>query len=210
MELICKHCGKVCSTRRSLGQHQSFCRSNPTPRQCQFVIFNRTRGPWNKGLNKAIDRRVARSSETLRAGYADGRLKTFGACSSTYLGTDAHRRSSSRGGGYKERAGRSKKTYVEDSFGKITCLQSSYEARLADLLNSMCIKWKRPGALTYGDKKRYFSDFYLTDYDLYLDTKNEYLARLDAEKIRQVCATGKRVHIIRECQICEEYIRTLL
>jgi hypothetical protein len=37
---------------------------------------------------------------------------------------------------------------------------------------------------TDGDKKRrYYPDFYLPEYDIYVDTKNPYLMKCDARKI---------------------------
>ena len=49
----------------------------------------------------------------------------------------------------------------------------------------MSINWVRPKALKY-DGRNYFADFYLPDYDLWLDPKNNYKALLDAEKIQKV------------------------
>lgn len=86
-------------------------------------------------------------------------------------------------GGYQENAGRSKKFKIEDSFGKLVTVQSTYELATAEILNELGILWIRPGALKY-DGRNYFPDFYLTELDLYLDPKNNYLAIKDAEKIR--------------------------
>lgn len=95
-------------------------------------------------------------------------------------------------GGYRENAGRTKKHHVPDSFGTTVCLQSTHELAVADWLNASNIKWKREGCFFYGSR-RYFPDFHLVESDIYLDVKNEYLIKVDAEKIRQVCEQNPTV-----------------
>ena len=62
--------------------------------------------------------------------------------------------------------------------GTIVNLDSSYERKLAKLFDDNNIRWIRPKPLdwysTDGIKHHYFPDFYLVDYDVYLDPKNEY------------------------------------
>jgi len=68
-------------------------------------------------------------------------------------------------------------------------LQSSYELRYADWLDKNNIKWNREGVFQYslnGKAKKYYPDFYLVEKDLYVDTKNEYLIKIDKEKITAV------------------------
>lgn len=73
--------------------------------------------------------------------------------------------------------------------GTIVNLQSSYEVKVAQSLDEQQIDWIRPSYITYIQddvEKRYYPDFYLPDYDLYLDPKNDYLIENDIEKIRLV------------------------
>ena len=54
------------------------------------------------------------------------------------------------------------------------CLQSTYESRLATILDELNIKWIRPTFLRYnidGKSKRYWPDFLLVDVNIYLDPK---------------------------------------
>jgi hypothetical protein len=112
-------------------------------------------------------------------------------------------------GGYRENAGRSKKFKVEDSFGKETTLQSTYELRCSEILNELSIKWIRPKALKY-DNKNYFADFYLPDFDLYLDPKNDYKAKLDKDKIDKVKTQNSvKVYILLEEHLTQDYIKSL-
>ena len=69
----------------------------------------------------------------------------------------------------------------------------------------MGICWNRPKALYYGDR-RYFADFYLVDFDIYLDPKNDY----DEEKIRLVREENNiSLFVLLEHQINEDYITHL-
>ena len=69
-------------------------------------------------------------------------------------------------------------------------LDSSYELRIAKLFDKQKIYWIRPKYLIWLDSNRkshrYYPDFYLPIYDLYLDSKNDYLIKIDKEKIKKV------------------------
>jgi hypothetical protein len=136
-----------------------------------------------------------------------------GFCSPDYVGSEKHRQSSAKGGGYKERAGRSKGAFRIDGYGVKTWLQSSYETQLADIMTQNDILWCRPKALSYNDgdrDRKYYPDFFLPDYDLYLDTKNDYLAKVDAGKIELVRNQhGIQLFIITQKQITLEYLQSL-
>jgi hypothetical protein len=59
--------------------------------------------------------------------------------------------------------------------------------------------------------KNYFADFYLPEYDLYLDPKNDYKAKLDADKIRKVIEQNNvRVFVLLKTQLTKEYITSLV
>ena len=66
-------------------------------------------------------------------------------------------------------------------------LDSSYELKVAQCLDENSISWIRPKSLKWNDNgqlRRYIPDFYLPDYDVYLDPKNDYLIKKDERKIR--------------------------
>jgi len=75
--------------------------------------------------------------------------------------------------------------WYESPYAGKVFLESSYEALVAKSLDESCIRWIRPEYLRYGEKK-YYPDFYLVDYDVYLDPKNDYLITIDTPKILQV------------------------
>jgi len=113
-------------------------------------------------------------------------------------------------GGYRPNAGRSKKFKVKDSLGNDTTLQSTYELECSEILNLLSIRWIRPKALKY-DNKNYFADFYLLDYDVYLDPKNNYKAKQDKEKIEKVIEqNGVKVFVLLKEQLNNEYILSVI
>ena len=76
-------------------------------------------------------------------------------------------------------------------------LDSSYEVTLAQDLDKNNIKWERPKSLLWkfnGKEHRYYPDFFLPDYNIFVDTKNDYLINninprfgiKDVEKIKFV------------------------
>ncbi len=108
-----------------------------------------------------------------------------------------------------------KHSTVMDSFGTIVRLESSYESLLANILNTLSINWIRPGPLHYVDnlmkKHRYFPDFYLVDYDIYLDPKNNYLIVKDADKIKNVSIQNKvNIVIVSKDNLTQDFIRDLV
>ena len=80
--------------------------------------------------------------------------------------------------------------YYETKNGESVYLQSSFELAVAKSLDENHIEWVRPTPLTWTDENmtqhRYYPDFYLPTFDVYLDPKNEYLIQQDFMKIKSV------------------------
>lgn len=76
---------------------------------------------------------------------------------------------------------------------------STWEVEIAKFLDNKNIKWERHKDLRiqYIDKKginrRYYPDFYLPEYKIYLDPKNPYKLKLDKEKMGIV---SKQINIL--------------
>lgn len=85
------------------------------------------------------------------------------------------------------------KGYYTSPFAGEVWLESSYELRVAQDLDANYISWKRPEYLIWfdqrGQERKYFPDFYLPEYDVYLDPKNSYLIEQDEYKIESVRKT---------------------
>jgi hypothetical protein len=180
----CKFCNKECKNLNSLRNHERLCPHNSERVYVSHTTKEKGYTAWNKGLSKETDGRVAKNAESLMLAYKEGRAKIQDIC--LISKEERSRRAIAQGlGGYQEGAGRTNKFFIEDSFGKMTCLQGTYELECATVLNNLGIMWIRPKALKY-DNRNYFADFYLPDYKIYLDPKNDYKARLDSDKIEKV------------------------
>ena len=73
---------------------------------------------------------------------------------------------------------------------KNICLDSSYEVKIAKDLDKNNILWTRPAHFLWrdgtGEQHRYYPDFYLPKFNVYLDPKNDYLIKKDKNKIKRV------------------------
>lgn len=97
--------------------------------------------------------------------------------------------------------------------GNFVYLQSSYEIKLAEILDLLELDWTRPEPLMWVDDNglghRYYPDFKVGKF--FLDTKNDFLALKDARKIKLVNIQNKvDVKIIRKEQITKEFISSLI
>jgi hypothetical protein len=66
-------------------------------------------------------------------------------------------------------------------------LESSYEVRVAEILDKLNVEWERvrQGYVwdDNGKKRRYIPDFYLPKQNIFLDPKNDFLIKKDKQKI---------------------------
>jgi len=60
-------------------------------------------------------------------------------------------------------------------------------------------------------RRKYYPDFYLSEYDVYLDPKNDWLIQTDSEKIRRCCKQNNiRVFILKENQLEWNKIKNII
>lgn len=205
--LACSYCQKQCKNKNSHSNHERTCPSNPN-RKYKNGMTGKT--AWNKGLTKENNNIVASYGKTISEGFRNGNRQLAGAA---VWSTEQRRDHALKNnlGGYRENAGRSKKFKYNDSFGNEVCLQSSYELTCAKILDELSINWVRPKSIKYDGNRRYFPDFYLVDYGIYLDPKNNFLARKDQEKIDKVSVQNNvKVIILTEEMLDKEYIKNIV
>jgi len=94
-------------------------------------------------------------------------------------------------------------------------LESSFEVRTAIILDSLDIQWikVRKGYVwdDNGKTRRYIPDFYLPDYNIFLDPKNDYLIKKDKKKIDSAMLLNNiKVVVLADNQISETFIKDLL
>lgn len=211
--LNCVHCNKECKNANSHRNHERTCPSNLN----RVLHTNGMTGKpsWNKGLTIETDERVKQSRVAFKiSGKAAEKAlnRTDDEKEAIRIKrNETAKRNGNIFGGYRENAGRSKKFRVIDSFGLEVCLQSTYELLCSEILNELGINWIRPKAIKYDTKRNYFADFYLVDYDIYLDPKNDYKAKLDEEKISKVIEQNNvKLFVLLKQNITIDYIQSLL
>lgn len=88
-------------------------------------------------------------------------------------------------------------------------LDSSWELALAKRLDNQNIQWVRPEPLLWldddGKAHNYFPDFYLPEYDLYLDPKNPYAIKNQQKKLKILLTQYSNINIICSLEECENY-----
>lgn len=105
--------------------------------------------------------------------------------------------------------------YYRDTNGNIIFLQSSYEVTVAKELDKNKIKWLRPEPFIWEDdvgiNHRYYPDFFLPKYNIYLDPKNSYLIEEHKEKISRVQKQNNvKILILKENQLHWKDIKWLI
>lgn len=89
-------------------------------------------------------------------------------------------------------------------------LDSSWELALAKRLDELEIKWERPEPLKWIDQDglihNYFPDFYLPDYDIYLDPKNPRAAEVQKKKIDILKSTYHNLIFINDLTECKTFM----
>ena len=88
-------------------------------------------------------------------------------------------------------------------------LDSTWELELAKRLDSLGIDWIRPEPIKWIDgenvEHNYFADFYLKNYDIYLDPKNPYAIKAQKEKLKYLLTQHKNIIIIETLEECKNF-----
>lgn len=161
---------------------------------------------WNKGLTEKDHLSVKQNSDSLRKGYESGRLVNAfkGKQHTKEAKKSMSQKAKQRGLGGRFYRKVFKHKRKDD---KIVLLDSSYELKVAKDLDKYNIFWERPKPFIWfdsnGEDHRYYPDFYLVDFDVYLDPKNDYLIQKDQDKIKRVQKQNKIKVIILNSQQLE-------
>lgn len=88
-------------------------------------------------------------------------------------------------------------------------LDSTWELVLAERLDEQNIKWYRPPPIPWVDESgithNYFPDFYLPDYDLFLDPKNPQAIKVQKHKLKCLLSQYKNIIILGTLKECEQF-----
>jgi hypothetical protein len=88
-------------------------------------------------------------------------------------------------------------------------LDSTWELELAKRLNDINVEWIRPNPIIWIDKEgnshHYFPDFYLPEYNLFLDPKNPQAVRVQQTKLDILLQQHPNIKILFSLKECKEF-----
>lgn len=208
---ICKHCniGFEGLSTANKANHTRWCLSNP--KRSEYI-------KKNSGSQLQTPESIAKRSLGIKRAHADGKYD-----GSAKKGVDTKRANGNIGhteaskelirqkalASNHRRLLRSIRPYMCVD-GTIVMLDSSWEEALAKRLDDVGIKWIRPDTpIRYQSKDgvyhNYFPDFYLVDYNLYLDPKNPAALAAQKEKIDILMNQMDNLIIIENLNECEQF-----
>ena len=178
---ICKHCKKEFEglTTSAKANHSRWCLENPK------------RSTYGGGCKQMHTKEsVAKRTAGIKKAYADGKYdNVIRKGNNGYKHTNQTKELLSQKGlaSKHRRLVRSIRQYVRKD-GTVVMLDSSWEEALAKRLDETGVDWIRPNEpIPYigsdGKSHNYFPDFYLPEYDLYLDPKNPIAMRVQKDKL---------------------------
>jgi hypothetical protein len=183
--LLCQHCQKECKNENSLRNHERLCKDNPNK---QKHTGGRRIGTvaWNKGKSQRDYPNLSRPKQ---------KGKLFGSALTGH--TEETKRKISEKLSINNKGGRSKWYVVSGQK-----VQGTWERDIAIKLDELGVKWKKlktnHDILKYimGEKeKSYTPDFYLPDFDVFLEIKGYWWGR-DREKMDIVLKTYPEKNIV--------------
>jgi hypothetical protein len=191
----CKHCKKefdISSYPKGwMANHSRWCPSNPKINEYKAIGTC-----WNKGLTKDTDQRLSLMSQSIKNAHKNNKYKhidrkDFGGTKKWKPDTRQKISKAAR----KSKHRRLQRNIIEY---KGILFDSTWEVRLAKKLDSEKILWIRPDPIQYIDKKgltrNYFPDFYLPEYNIFIDPKNPQAYLVQKDKID--CLTKQFDNII--------------
>lgn len=202
----CKHCKLEFDISDKpngwMANHSRWCKCNPKrSTYCNSCV---------KGLQQGYIRNKERIRRKLRKAWKDGKysnVKFDSWVGKTHSVATKLKMSQSALRSDHRRLVKSCRHYVTKRGDKVL-LDSSWEELLAIRLDALNIDWIRPPPLTYehdGKIHKYFPDFYLPKYDLYLDPKNPYAIKIQSEKISILLELYPNIRILSSKSECKNF-----
>ena len=206
---ICKYCGNERKNSNSLRNHERLCKLNP---ERSTTLFQNE--DFQKNRNKSNQYIKALETGTVYSLPEESRKKLSDSAKTRVV--TQKRRDKMREYAISRNLGghtSKQKLYFEKKTGEVIYLQSSYEINFAKLLEELNIEWSRSEPFIWIDSKglnhRYYPDFKINN--IYIDTKNDYLAVKDLPKINAVKEQNQvDIIIVTKDFITKEYIQSLL
>jgi len=198
---ICPHCNKDNIDSKEIANHARWCHKNP--KRDEYI----NGGNLDKARAAITPECIKRRNESLKKAHERGCYDdvTYG---TSFLGkkhteeTKLLMRDKALASNHR----RLRRGIVEY---KGVMLDSSWELELAKRLDELKVKWERPKPMKWTDKEglehNYFSDFYLPEYDLYLDPKNPAAYQNQIEKVNVLLKMDINIIFITTLEECKTF-----
>lgn len=175
---ICKYCGKTCKNKNSLAQHEIRCKENPNKINLEYLsnrdYSNINFNPSNQFIKaKELGLPIPKMSDETKQKISNvwkGRKhtkETKEKISKTMQQVVKNKPDSYNGVNINGKVKKYKYNNVS--------LDGTWELTFAQYLDKNNIKWERPHKgfeyIWNNDKHIYYPDFYLTDYNVYIEIK---------------------------------------
>lgn len=183
------------SNKCSANKYKNSCGINRSPHKRSTESYKQTysnlspeikrKMNWNRGLTKETSSSVAKYTATRLDNFKSGK-------------TIPHKSGVAVNPKY-----RFKKTRIQytDSFDNWCTLDSKHEWKVANELDKNGIRWTRPTPLLLSDGRRYEPDFYLVDYDVFLDPKTIWMQKFpDGVGKEMILNQQKQLEKIEMCR----------
>lgn len=178
-DLYCKYCGKLCKNKNSLAQHEIRCPKNISELKLDVPGNKLSHIAWNKGLTKNLDERVAKMSgnvkKTLQQKVEAG-WKPFFSTNDFWTAERRAKRSEEKIQLFKDHPELHPNRKLASN--KVMSYPEKVAANWFLLHNISYIYQYRT---VFKDHSRYV-DFFLTDYNLYVEIDGEYWHSKQKEK----------------------------
>ncbi len=202
--LCCEFCNKKCSNDNSYRNHTRCCPENPNRNYVNGMVGKVSH---KKGKTKDTDESIKRQAKSFKAKIVSGE----------YIPHRTPHTKECKEGMSLIMQGKMQNRYTASKRIEYNGIkfESSWEYAVAIDLDANDIKWTRPAPILYKDindqQRRYYPDFYLVDYDVYLDPKNDYVKKLDADKITAVqLQNNVKIILLGKLQLKWDAIKDLI
>lgn len=202
----CPHCliplDEIVTAHRA--NHVRWCTNNPI--RDEYISSLRERSSSNLGYKQSEQTRK-KISDAWKQGKYDHINHSHPGWNHT-LETKEHLRNKALQSPHR-RLVRSIRIYTKKD-GSTVQLDSKWEEVLATRLDELNVNWTRPDPIRWIDKnnveRNYFPDFYLEDYNLYLDPKNPYAIKAQQEKISCLLEQMTNLIILTSIEECRTFV----
>jgi len=210
--LTCKHCDlDVSSFDASIkANHIRWCASNP--------LNSIYKNNMEEARNSITKEHILKRAESIKKAHIEGKYSN---ASSKMIQTKTKNNTLNHTEETKKilrkkalssnhrRLVRSLQKYTKKD-GTTVLLESSWEVALAVRLDELNLEWSRPEPIKWidddGEYHNYFPDFYLPDFNLYLDPKNPQAIKSQQKKLKNLLTQYNNIIIIKTLEECKHFL----